>query len=329
MSTLAPLLEAYFSERLRDQRNASPHTVAGYRDTWRLLLAFASRRTGKQPCKLELTQLDAALIGAFLEHLERERQNSVATRNARLAAIRSLYRYAALQHPEHAALIQRVLAIPQKRGETGPVSFLTEAEVKALLGAPDRTTWIGRRDHALLLLAIQTGLRVSELTGLTCGDVELGRGPHVRAYGKGRKRRITPLTASTVAVMRAWLKERAGVNTDPLFATRRGHQLSRDSVEHLLAKHLATAGRRCPSLGGRRISPHTLRHTAAMRLLEAGVDTSVIALWLGHESVKTTQIYLHAHMALKERALQRSASPAATARRYKAPDALIAFLESL
>ncbi|MHB8590313.1 MAG: tyrosine-type recombinase/integrase [Candidatus Dormibacteraceae bacterium] len=323
------MLQAFFTDRLRGQRNASPHTVAAYRDAFRLLLAFVTERTGRSPAALDIADLDATMIGSFLDHLERNRGNSVATRNARLAALHSFYRYLALYDPEHAGLIQRVLAIPEKRSDTDVVSFLTEPEVDALLAAPDRSTWTGRRDHALLLLDIQTGLRVSELTGLTCGDTELGTGPHVRCHGKGRKDRITPLTAQTVAVLRVWLAERSVGPCDPLFSTRTGRRLSSDTVEHLLTKHVVDAEPHCPSLHGKRISPHTLRHTAAMRLLESGVDTSVIALWLGHASVKTTQIYLHAHLAIKERALARTAPPNTTAGRYRAPDRLLAFLESL
>jgi integrase/recombinase XerD len=329
MSSLAPLLQAFFSDRLQGQRHASPHTVAAYRDTIRLPLAFVEQRTGTQPSKLGIDQLDATLIGAFLDHLEHDRGNSVRTRNARLAAIHSLYRYAALRHPEHAELIQRVLAIPEKRSDTKIVSFLTEPEANAILDAPDRSTWIGRRDHVLLVVAIQTGLRVSELTGLRRRDIELGTGPHVRCHGKNRKDRTTPLTKQTVAILRVWLTERGGEPDDPLFPTRPGQQLSRDSVEHLVAKHASTAQQHCPSLHAKRITPHTLRHTTAMRLLEAGVDTSVIALWLGHESVKTTQIYLHAHLALKERALARTTPPNTRIGRYKAPDTLLAYLENL
>jgi site-specific recombinase XerD len=329
MSSLAPLLQAFFTDRLGNQRNASPHTVAAYRDAFRLLLGFLSEHTGTAPSALDITDLGATQIGAFLDHLERDRGNSVATRNARLAAVHSFFRYAALHDPEHAGLIARVLAIPEKRADTDVIAFLTEPEVTALLAAPDRSTWIGRRDHALLLLDIQTGLRVSELTGLLSTDVALGTGPFVRCRGKGRKNRITPLTAQTVAVLRVWSTERGGQPSDPLFPTRTGRPLSRDTVAHLLAKHIVTARQQCPSLQGKRVSPHTLRHTAAMRLLEAGVDTSVIALWLGHESVKTTQIYLHAHLGLKERALARTAGPTSTTGRYRAPDALLAFLEGL
>jgi len=329
VSALAPTLQAFFSERLLRQREASPHTVASYRDTFRLLLAFTAKRTGTQPFRLDIDDLDAALIAAFLDHLERERGNCARTRNARLAAIKSLFRYAALRHPEHAAVIGRVLAIPPKRFDRALVSFLERAEVEALLAAPERSTWTGRRDHALLLLAVQTGLRVSELIGLTLGDVHLGAGAHVACHGKGRKDRITPLTKVSVSVLRVWLAERAGEAADPLFCSGRGRPLSRDAVEHRLARYAASAARACPSLQGKRVTAHVLRHTAAMQLLKAGVDTSVIALWLGHERVDTTQIYLHADLALKERALARTTPPDTAPGRYRAPDRLLAFLESL
>jgi integrase/recombinase XerD len=329
MSALAPTLQAFFTERLIGQRQASPHTIAAYRDTLRLLLTFTAARTGKQPSALDLDDLDAPLIGAFLDHLEHERHNSVRTRNARLAAIRSLFHYAALRHPEHAATIQRVLAIPPKRFERTLITFLTEPEITALLAAPDRGTWTGRRDHAMLLLATQTGLRASELIRLACSDVHLGAGAHVSCLGKGRKQRITPLTKQTVAVLRAWLAERAGHPDEPLFPTRTGHTLSRDAIEHRLARHAATANTACPSLTTKKITPHVLRHTAAMRLLHAGVDTSVIALWLGHEQIETTQIYLHADMALKEAALARTKPPNTPPGRYRPPDALLAFLEAI
>ena len=329
MSALATTLQAFFGERLIRQRQASQHTVAAYRDTFRLLLTFAARRTGVQPCQLEIADLDATLIGAFLDHLEQERSNSVRTRNVRLAAIRSLYRYAALRHPDHMAMIDRVLAIPPKRCDRTLVTFLARAEIDALLNAPCRSAWSGRRDHAMLLLAIQTGLRVSELIGLRCGDVHLGAGAHVLCHGKGRKDRITPLTTGTVTVLRAWLTERAGQPTDPLFPTRRGRPLSRDAVERRLAKHALAAAHHCPSLREKRVTAHVLRHTAAMQLLHAGVDTSVIALWLGHERIDTTQIYLHADLALKERALARTTPPNTAPGRYRAPDRLLAFLEAL
>ncbi|MDQ3988864.1 MAG: site-specific integrase, partial [Actinomycetota bacterium] len=294
MSTLAPTLQAFFTDRLARQRQASPHTIAAYRDALKLLLAFATERTGTEPSHLEITDLDAPLIGAFLDHLETERGNGVRTRNARLAAVHALFRFAALRHPEHAAVIQRVLAIPPKRFDRTLVTYLTEPETVALLAAPNTTNWTGRRDHALLALAVQTGLRVSELTALTRADICLGTGAHVNCMGKGRKQRITPLTSTTTAVLSAWLAEHRGLPTDPLFPTRHGTPMSRDAIERRLATHAATAARNEPTLAEKKISPHVLRHTAAMRLLAAGVDSTVIALWLGHESVATTQIYIHA-----------------------------------
>ena len=329
MTALAPTLQAFFTDRLARQRHASSQTVAAYRDAWRLLLSFAADRTGKQPAKLDIADLDAPLIGDFLDHLERGRGNSPRTRNARLAAIRSMFAYAALRHPEHAETIARVLAIPAKRSDRALVTWLTEPEVDALLAAPDKATWAGRRDHAMLALAAQTGLRISELTGLTCGDAHLGAGPHVSCHGKGRKQRITPLTTVTVTVLRAWLAERHGKPGHPLFPNRTGGQLSRDAVEKRLAQHVTAAEAECPSLKEKNVTAHTLRHTAAMRLLHAGVDTSVIALWLGHEQADTTQIYLHADLELKEKALARTTPTATTPGRYKPPDQLLAFLESL
>jgi integrase/recombinase XerD len=329
MTALAPTLQAFFTDRLIRQRQASPHTIAAYRDTLRLLLVFASARCGKEPSKLDIDDLDAPLVGAFLDHLERQRENGVRTRNARLAAIRSLFRYAALRHPQHAAVIERVLAVPPKQFDRKLVTFLTEAEAAALLAAPTRSTWTGRRDHALFGLAAQTGLRASELIGLRCADVHLGTGAHISCLGKGRKLRITPLTSGMVAVLRVWLAERAGQAADPLFPSQAGRALSRDALERRLAKYVETASHTCPSLGQKNVTMHVLRHTAAMRLLRAGVDTSVIALWLGHEQVETTQIYLHADLELKERALAKIAPPNNPPGRYRPPDRLLAFLEAL
>lgn len=329
MSTLAPTLQAFFTDRLIRQRHASSHTIAAYRDTFRLLLAFAEQRTNKAPSDLRIADLDAPLIGAFLDHLETERGNGVRTRNARLAAVHSLFRYAALRHPEDSAVIQRVLAIPPKRFDRTIVTYLTDPEIDALLDAPDQATWTGRRDHTLLAVAIQTGLRASELTALSMSDVHLGAGAHVSCLGKGRKQRVTPLTTSTVTVLKSWMSERAGLPADPLFPTRTGTPLSRDALERRVAKHSATASLSCSTLAEKKISPHVLRHTAAMRLLNAGVDTTVIALWLGHESVATTQVYVHADLALKERALARTVPTGATPGRYQPSDAIIAFLECL
>jgi site-specific recombinase XerD len=329
VTSLAPILEAFFTERLITQRRVSPHTIASYRDTFRLLLGFVQQATGKPPCQLDLTDLDAPLIAAFLDHLEHQRHNSVRTRNARLVAVHSLFRYAAAQEPAHAGLIQRVLAIPQKRFERATVSFLTQQEIDAILAVPDRSDWIGRRDHALLIVAFQTGLRVSELTSLRCRDVTLGRGPHLKCVGKGRKQRCTPLTGQTVSVLRAWMRETHEQPDAPLFPSRRGTPLSRDAVERLVGKYAAIAADGCPSLRDKTITPHVLRHSAAMQLLHAGVDTSVIALWLGHESVQSTQVYLHADMTIKQRALDRTAPTNTVPGRYQAPDSLLAFLDTL
>ncbi len=329
MSALAPTLEAFFTSRLIGEKGVSPHTIAAYRDTFRLLLCFAQKRTGKQPSKLELEDLDAPLVMAFLDHLEHDRANSPRTRNARLAAIHSMFRFAALRHPEHAALIARVIAVPTKRFDRAIVSYLTADEVDALLAAPDRSRWIGRRDHALLTLAIQTGLRVTELTRLRCQDAYLGTGAHVQTRGKGRKQRATPLTSQTVTVLREWLRERDGQPHQPLFPTSPGRSLSRDAIALLITKHAIAASHNYPTLTSKTISPHVLRHTAAMNLLHAGVDSTVIALWLGHESVEATQIYLHADMAIKERALARTTPPNSTPGRYQPPDTLLAFLEAL
>lgn len=330
MSTLAPLLQAFFTERLIGQRDASPHTVASYRDAICLLLRFAQRHTGKPPHRLALDDLDAPLIGAFLNHLETERGVSVRTRNARLTAIRSLFGFAANRHPEHAAVIQRVLAIPPKRTDRALVTYLTDDEMHALLAAPDRATKIGRRDHALLLLALETGLRVSELTALTCNAVRLGAGAHVRCHGKGRKERITPLRRQARAVLQAWLTERAGVPDDPLFPGPKGAPLSRDAIRRLVDRHIATATASCPSLAHKTVTPHTLRHSCAMKLQRHGVDAATIALWLGHEDVRTTYgVYMHADLTIKERALARTAPPNTPTGRYRPPDPLLEFLEAL
>lgn len=307
MSSLAPTLEAFFTQRLIAQRRVSPHTVASYRDAFRLLLVFAQERTGTRPERLNLEDLDAPLIGAFLDHLETVRGVGVATRNVRLAAVHSLFRYAALRHPEHAGVIQRVLAIPAKRTGREQVCYLTGTEIEAMLAPPDRRSRLGRRDHALLLLAVHSGLRVSELVGLRCADVTIGVGAHVSCTGKGRKQRATPMSADTAAVVSSWLKERGGGPDGPLFPGPRDKSLTRDAIRRVVDRHVATAATSCPSLATKKVSPHVLRHTCAMQLLEAGVDPAVIALWLGHESIRTTDIYQHADMAMKERALDRLA----------------------
>ena len=329
MTALAPTLQAFFTDRLALQRQASGHTIAAYRDALKMLTVFAAQRAGKPPSRLDIADLDAQAVGAFLNHLETGRGNSVRTRNARLAAVRSLFGYAALRHPEHAADIARVLAIPPKRYDKTLITYLTEDEITAMLAAPDLDTWTGRRDRALLMLACQTGLRATELTSLTIGDVHLGAGAHVSCLGKGRKQRITPLTPATVTVLRNWLGERGGLPAGPLFITRRGTPLSRDALERRIAKYTATAAKTCPALLEKKVSPHVLRHSAAMRLLNAGVDTSVIALWMGHENTATTQVYIHADLALKERAIARTAPQDTTPGRYQPPDDILAFLDGL
>jgi integrase/recombinase XerD len=329
MTLISPTTEAFFTERLARQRMASPHTIAAYRDSLKLLLRFAAESAGKPASRLDFADLDAAVIGAFLDHLERDRAAGARTRNARLAAIRSLFGFAALCHPEHAALIQRVLAIPGKRHDRTDVSFLTRKETEALIAAAGKPARTGRRDHALLTLAAQTGLRVSELTALRRQDLHLGPGAYLTCTGKGRKKRSTPLTKDTAKVITAWLREIPQDPSAPVFAGPRGDPLSRDAVRRLVTRHSQAAAASCPSLKDKNVTPHTLRHSCAMSLLQAGTDLSTIALWLGHEQITTVQVYLHADLALKEKALARTASPHATAGRYRAPDSLIAFLDSL
>lgn len=327
--TLPALLQRFFTDRLTTQMEASPNTIAGYRDTFRLLLRYASQRGNKPPTKLRIEDLDAALIGDFLSHVEKVRRNSARSRNTRLAAIRSFYRYVAMNAPEYALHCQRILAMPNKRYVRRTVDFIDRTEMEALLAAPDASTWIGRRDRAILLLALQTGLRVSELINLDCSDVVLGVGAHVRCEGKGRKERSTPLRRDAAKILAAWLKERSGGDDEPVFPTIRGDRLSRDAVEHIVRKYTVAASKACASLAGKRVSPHVLRHSTAMDLLQNGVDRTVIALWLGHESVETTQIYMHADMRLKEKALARVASTTSRPGRYRPDDALLSFLESL
>jgi len=329
MTAIAPTLQAFFTERLARQRGASPRTIASYRDTLRLLLAFARERTGKQPAALDWDDLDAAMISAFLDHLETGRGNGPRTRNLRLTAIRSLIRWASLRHPEHAAVFQQVLAIPPKRADKPVITFLDPAEAQALIDAPDLARWEGRRDRAIIVLALQTGLRVSELTSLNCADITLGIGSHVRCEGKGRKQRAVPLTTQAQAVLRAWIAERGSTPDHPLFPTRTGRRLSRDAIERRLTAHAATAAQTRPSLKTKNLHPHVLRHSCAMTLLRAGVDTTVIALWLGHADIRSTQAYLHADLSIKEQALALTTPASVKPGRYKPPDAVLAFLESL
>ena len=323
------LLEAFFTKRLMAERKVSTHTISSYRDTFRLLVQFAEKRLGKPPSRLVLDDLNASFLGLFLDDIENSRANTARSRNLRLTAIRSFFRYAALEAPHHGGLIQRVLAIPSKRYTRALVNFLTRPEIEALLAAPDQRSWLGRRDYALLLTAIQTGLRLSELTSLRQRDVVVGTGAYVRCVGKGRKERCTPLTKATASVIRAWILEQGENQATLLFASARGNRLSADAVQHLVSKYAKVAEVTSPSLVGKRISPHVLRHTTAMELLQAGVDRSLIALWLGHESVETTQIYLDANLALKEEILAKTNPINAPVGRYQPDDRLLAFLKAL
>lgn len=328
-STFSALLQGFFTGRLMGERNVSPHTIANYRDTFRLLIAFAERFLKKPASKLTVEDLDAPFILRFLESLEKERANTPRTRNCRLAGIHSFFTYVALQEPALGGVAQRVLAIQGKRCTKNPVGYLTRLEMDALLAAPDQTTWSGLRDRTLLLLALETGLRVSELVGLRWQDVVFGTGAHVKCMGKGRKTRCIPLRKETKAAMRAWQRRQSGQATDPVFPSARGQALSRDGVEYLLSQHVETAGMKCPSLKNKRVTPHVMRHSTAMSLLQHGVDCSVIALWLGHESMETTQVYLHANLELKEQALAKTKPFKGRIVRYQPPDDLKAFLQSL
>lgn len=328
-TSLAPLLERFFTQRLMKQRQVSPHTISSYRDTFRLLLKFAQRRLHKLPSRLSFEEIDAPLIVAFLDHLEKHRRLSARSRNLRLTAIRSFFRYASFEAPAHSAQIQRVLAIPSKRFTRTLVRFLSQPEVDALLAAPDQRSWFGRRDHVFLQVAVQTGLRLSEMTGLQRDDVTLGSGAHVRVIGKGRKERCTPLAKSTVRVLKTWLQEPQRGDEQVLFPNARGARLSADGVQYLLDKHCAAASKVCPSLRQKRVTLHVLRHTMALDLLQEGVDRSIIALWLGHESVETTQIYLEATLSMKEQALSKATSHNGRLRRYRPGDELLDFLNTL
>jgi site-specific recombinase XerD len=323
------LLQTFFTDRLIALRNASPNTIAAYRDTFRLLFDYAREQLGKAPSALTLEDLNSSFIGAFLEHLERDRGNSARSRNARLSAVHSFFHYVAYQLPEHSSLVQRVLAIPGKKHERALVEYLNEDETNALLDAPDRSTFTGRRDHALMLIGIQTGLRVSELTGLCCRDVVFGTGAHVRCVGKGRKARCTPLTQSVAIVVKAWIKERDAEPQDPLFPNRRGGRLSSDGVQFILTKHVTAAEPQCSSLREKKVSPHVLRHTAAMNLLHAGGDPATIALWLGHERLETVNVYVQADLARKEEILAKTTTPEGKTNRFRPDDALLTFLKSL
>jgi integrase/recombinase XerD len=328
-SSFPSLLQRFFSDRLIGQLSASPHTVASYRDTFRLLLRFATEQLHRSSSDLSMDELDETFVTSFLDHLEHKRGSSARTRNTRLAAVHAFFRYVAISEPAHALRCQRVLAIPSKRYVRKPVEFLTRIELDALVAAPDPGRWIGRRDRALLALAAQTGLRNSELRALQIADVTIGTGSHVRCLGKGRKMRCTPLRVDVVALLRAWLAEQKGEPNDPLFPSSRGGLLSADALQRCVTRHAVTARQNCPSLIQKIVTPHKLRHAVAMELLCQGIDLSVIALWLGHESRETTEIYLHADMKLRELALAHATPSGIAPARYKPQDSLLAFLESL
>jgi len=327
--SLAPLLERFFTQRLMQQRQVSPHTISSYRDTFHQLLIFTQQKLHQSPSRLNIEQIDAPLIMAFLDELEKHRGLSIRSRNLRLTAIHSFFNYIAFELPTHAAQIQRVLAIPSKRFTRTLVSFLSRPEVDALLAAPDCNTWSGRRDHAFILTAVQTGLRLSEITGLKHEDIIFGVGAHVRVIGKGRKERCIPLAKPTITVLKNWLQEPQRGDVGILFPNARGAQFSVHGVQYLLNKHRMTAIKVCPSLKQKRVTVHRLRHTMAMDLLQAGVDRSVIALWLGHESVETTQIYLEATLSMKEQALAKMTPHDGKLSRYKPDDQLLGFLNNL
>jgi len=323
------LLQEFFLQRLAAQRGASAHTIASYRDTFELLLGFAERATGRTPSQLRIDDLDAPLVLDFLDHLEAGRGNSARTRNLRLTAIRSFMRYASLRDPTSLPVAQRVLAIATKRFDRPVLGFLSREEIQTLLDAPDRATWSGRRDAVMLAVLYNTGARVSEITGLCIADVLLERGAALHLRGKGRKQRVVPLWRSTAKLLRDWLLNLDRSPAAPVFPNRFGKRISRSGVEHRLRLAVTTALASCPSLAGRRISPHTLRHTTAMHLLQSGVDITVIALWLGHEDPATTHLYVEADLAMKEAALRRVSEPKHMPVRYRARDNLLAFLDGL
>lgn len=326
---LSAYLQRFFTERLGAQMKASPNTVASYRDTFRLLLRYAADQRKKQPTALQIADIDADLVAQFLTDLETTRGNGARSRNTRLAAIRSFFKHVAVNEPQLLHHCQRVLAMPAKRHEKRAIDYLDRDEIEAVIAAPDLSTWHGRRDRAILLLTLQTGLRVTELITLTCGDIGFGAGAHVRCMGKGRKERATPIRKDSIKLLRDWLTERKGKTDDPLFISNRGTRLSRDAVEGIVRRHVETAAKTCRSLRSKRVTPHVLRHSAAMQLLHGGVDRTVIALWLGHESVETTQMYIHADMKIKEKAIAKTRPVEAKHGRYRPSDKLLSFLEAL
>ena len=326
---LSAYLQRFFTERLGQQMEASPNTITSYRDTFRLLLRYTADQRKKEPTTLQIADIDADLVASFLTDLEKTRGNAARSRNTRLAAIRSFFKYVAVNEPQLLHHCQRVLAMPAKRHVKRAIDYLSREEIEAVIAGPDLSTWHGRRDRAILVLMLQTGLRVTELITLTCGDIALGPGAHVRCIGKGRKERATPIRKDSIKLLRDWLAERKGQTEDPLFISNRGAHLSRDAVEGIVRRHVETASKVCLSLCSKRVTPHVLRHSAAMQLLHGGVDRTVIALWLGHESVETTQMYIHADMRMKEKAIAKTRPVETKHGRYRPSDKLLSFLESL
>lgn len=325
----ASLVQAFFVEYLLNQKNASPRTVAAYRDAFRLLLRFIHETKGVQPAALSAADLDAPVILAFLDNIEQQRANCIRSRNARLAAIRSFFRFVQMQEPAGLAVASRVLAIPVKRTERKLVGYLTRSEIDAILSTADQTHWDGRRDHALLLTLYNSGARVSEIIGVRREDIALSAPASLKLHGKGRKERAVPLWAKTAKVLRTWLQEPGDGFSDLAFPSARGRRLSRHGVSYLLSRAAGRAAPACPSIRGKRVSPHLIRHSTAMHLLQAGVDPAVIALWLGHESVETTHGYVEADLTMTENALGKLTPAGSAPGRFKPADKLLAFLENL
>lgn len=324
---IGPLLQGFFVEHLAQQKHVSPQTIASYRDAFRLLLQYAHKRLKTEPALLDVTALDAPLILSFLDSLETDRHNCIRSRNIRLAAIRSFFRWLTLRNPEIVGIATRILAIPVKRTVRRLIAPFTREEIDALLAAPNQADWQGRRDHALLLTLYNTGARVSEITALRRDQVQFASSTFVHLLGKGRKERNLPLWPKTARTLKVWFRELESSTTPLAFPSTRGQRLSRNGVDYIL-KH-AVAHANCPSLGSKRIHPHAIRHTTGSHLLQSGVDISVIALWLGHESIETTHVYVEADMPTKVRALQKLAPAGASVRKFTPGDRVLAFLATL
>jgi len=326
---IAPHVQAFFADYLCQQKRLSPQTIVSCRDTFRLWLVFLRDQTGVEPSALRLTDVDAPAVLSFLTYLEQQRGNSVRSRNIRLSAIRSFFRLVALRDPDSLGIVTRVLAIPMKRADRKLIGYLTRAEIQALLAAPERSQWGGRRDHALLLTLYNSGARVSEITTLRRAQVCFGPSTFLQLIGKGRKERTIPLWPETAQVLKAWFVELGGAAGLMAFPNARGKALSREGVDYLLKHAIQRAIPACPSLATKNITPHVIRHSTAMHLLQAGVDIATIALWLGHESIETTHMYLQADLAMKEKALEKLDPIEGRWKRFQADDPLLTFLTSL